>query len=86
MALRRVATKAEQGNLAYIHELIARSDGKAVQVVDRQDVPIHELSDAELLSHCGGRRTGRRAPDASHPAYEGQVTRSGIERCFKTIE
>jgi hypothetical protein len=46
--------KAEQGNLAYIHELIARSDGKAVQVVDRQDVPIHELSDAELCRIAAG--------------------------------
>jgi hypothetical protein len=46
--------KAEQGNLAYIHELIDRLDGKAVQVVDRQDLPIHELSDAELYRIAAG--------------------------------
>lgn len=58
LALRRIADqlldKAEQGNLAYIHELIDRLDGKAVQVVDRQDVPIHELSDAELYRIAAG--------------------------------
>ncbi|MBR0883548.1 hypothetical protein ABIB94_003202 [Bradyrhizobium sp. JR7.2] len=58
LALRRVADqlldKAEQGNLAYIHELIDRLDGKAVQVVDRQDVPIHELTDAELYRIAAG--------------------------------
>lgn len=52
LALRRVADqlldKAEQGNLAYIRELIDRLDGKPVQVVDRQNVPLEELSDAEL--------------------------------------
>jgi hypothetical protein len=41
LALRRVADqlldKAEQGNLAYIHELIDRLDGKPAQVVDRRD-------------------------------------------------
>lgn len=58
LALRRVADqlldKAEQGNLAYIHELIDRLDGKAVQVVDRQEIPIHELSDAELYRIAAG--------------------------------
>src|SRR4029079_6852046 len=57
LALRRVADqlldKAEQGDLGYIRELIDRLDGKAVQVVDRQDVPIHELSDAELHRIAG---------------------------------
>src|SRR5215218_9655362 len=65
LALRRVADqlldKAEAGNLAYIHELIDRLDGKAVQVVDRQDVPIHELSDAELYRIARGVGSG---PDA----------------------
>ncbi|MCA1421800.1 MULTISPECIES: hypothetical protein [unclassified Bradyrhizobium] len=58
LALRRVADqlldKAEQGNLAYIRELVDRLDGKAVQVVDRQDVPIHELSDVELYRIAAG--------------------------------
>jgi len=52
LALRRIADqlldKAEEGNLAYIHELVDRLDGKATQTVDRRDVPTHELSDAEL--------------------------------------
>ncbi|WP_426614496.1 hypothetical protein [Bradyrhizobium sp. McL0616] len=52
LALRRVADqlldKAEQGSLAHIHELIDRLDGKAAQVIDPRDVPIEELSDAEL--------------------------------------
>ena len=52
LALRRIADqlldKAEQGNLAYIHELADRLDGKATQMVDRRDVPIEQLTDAEL--------------------------------------
>src|SRR5215467_1986925 len=63
LALRRVADqlldKAEQGNLAYIHELIDRLDGKPAQIIDRRDVPIEELSDAELyrIAAGGGART-----------------------------
>ena len=52
LALRRIADqlldKAEQGNLAYIHELVDRLDGKASQVIDRRDGTADELSDAEL--------------------------------------
>jgi len=52
LALRRIADqlldKAEQGNLAYIHELADRLDGKVTQMVDRRDLPIRELTDAEL--------------------------------------
>lgn len=58
LALRRIADqlldKAEQGNLAYIHELIDRLDGKPVQFVDRQNVPLEELSDAELYRIAAG--------------------------------
>ena len=58
LALRRVADqlldKAEQGNLAYIHELIDRLDGKPAQVIDRQDVPLEKLSDAELYAIANG--------------------------------
>ncbi|QOZ71731.1 hypothetical protein [Bradyrhizobium arachidis] len=64
LALRRVADqlldKAEQGNLAYIRELVDRLDGKPVQVVDRRDVPIEELSDAELYRIAAG---GGLSPD-----------------------
>jgi hypothetical protein len=59
LALRRIADqlldKAEEGNLAYIHELIDRLDGKAAQVVDRRDLHVWELSDGELhLIASGG--------------------------------
>ena len=61
LALRRVADqlldKAEQGNLAYIHELIDRLDGKPAQVVDRRDAGIEELSDAELHMIASGGRS-----------------------------
>jgi hypothetical protein len=60
LALRRVADqlldKAEQGNLAYIHELIDRLDGKPAQVIDRQDVPLEQLSDEELYRIAAGGR------------------------------
>jgi hypothetical protein len=47
--------KAEEGDLAAIRELADRLDGKPVQVVDRRDVAIDELSDAELhLIAMGG--------------------------------
>ena len=58
LALRRVADqlldKAEQGNLAYIHELIDRVDGKPGQVIDPRDLPIHQLTDEELLAIAAG--------------------------------
>jgi hypothetical protein len=68
LALRRVADqlldKAEQGNLAYIHELIDRLDGKPTQVVDQRDVPVAELSDAELLRIASGGRSQAEPPMA----------------------
>jgi hypothetical protein len=52
LRLRRIAEKlamlAEEGDLAAIRELADRLDGKPAQVIDRRDVPISELSDAEL--------------------------------------
>ena len=51
----KLAEKAEEGDLAAIRELADRLDGKPAQVVDRRDVPIEELSDAELhLIATGG--------------------------------
>src|SRR6187401_3171660 len=44
----KLAEKAEEGDLAAIRELADRLDGKPVQVVDRRDASIDELSDAEL--------------------------------------
>src|SRR5579864_4662087 len=36
--------KAEQGDVAYIHELVGRLDGKPVQVIDRRDVLIYNCT------------------------------------------
>src|ERR1700751_3280816 len=67
LALRRVADqlldKAEQGNLAYIHELIDRLDGKPAQVIDQRDVPAEQLSDAELHLIASGALSRSRTPD-----------------------
>ena len=59
LRLRRIAEKltekAVEGDLAAIKELADRLDGKPVQVVDRRDAAIDELSDAELhLIAMGG--------------------------------
>jgi hypothetical protein len=68
LALRRVADqlldKAEQGNLAYIHELVDRLDGRPTQVVDQRDVPLGELSDAELVRIASGGRSQPEPPMA----------------------
>ena len=58
LRLRRIAEKltekAEQGDLAAIRELADRLDGKPVQVVDRRDAAIEELTDAELHAIARG--------------------------------
>ena len=52
LRLRRIAEKlatlAENGDLAAIRELADRLDGKPAQIIDRDDAPIRELTDAEL--------------------------------------
>lgn len=52
LRLRRIADKlatlAEGGDLAAIREVADRLDGKPAQVIDRHDVAIRELSDADL--------------------------------------
>ena len=52
LRLRRIAEKltekAEEGDLAAIRELADRLDGKPVQMIDRRDAAIDELSDADL--------------------------------------
>jgi hypothetical protein len=52
LRLRRIADKlatlAEEGDLAAIREIADRLDGKPAQVIDRGDVPIRELSDSQL--------------------------------------
>jgi hypothetical protein len=58
LALRRIAAKlierAEEGELAAIREIADRLDGKPVQMLDRRDLPVTELTDAELLAIAGG--------------------------------
>ena len=58
VALRRIAAKlvekAEEGELAAIREIADRLDGKPVQMLDRRDVPLAELSDEELLAIAAG--------------------------------
>jgi len=58
LALRRIAAKlverAEEGDLAAIREIADRLDGKPAQVIDRRDLPITELTDAELLIIAAG--------------------------------
>ena len=57
-ALRRIAAKlierAEEGELAAIREIADRLDGKPVQMLDRRDLPIDQLTDAELSAIAGG--------------------------------
>ena len=66
LRLRRIAEKltekAEEGDLAAIRELADRLDGKPAQVIDRRDVHIEELTDAELhLIASGGLSVPRKA-------------------------
>ena len=44
----KLAEKAEEGDLAAIREIADRLDGKPGQVIDSREVPIKELSTAEL--------------------------------------
>ncbi|MBR0822666.1 hypothetical protein [Bradyrhizobium liaoningense] len=61
MALRRVADPLLD-KLACIHELIDRLDEKPAQVIDRRDVPLEELSDAELYRIAFGGEFHDEAP------------------------
>jgi hypothetical protein len=61
-ALRRIADKlidrAEEGDLASIRELIDCLDGRPLQMIDRHDLPLTKLTDAELLLIASGGRAG----------------------------
>ena len=50
----KLVEKAEEGDLAAIREIADRLDGKSVQMLDRRDVSINELTDAELLAIAAG--------------------------------
>jgi hypothetical protein len=58
LALRRIAAKlierAEEGELAAIREIADRLDGKPVQMLDRGDAPLNQLTDEELLAIAAG--------------------------------
>jgi len=57
-SLRRIADrlidKAEQGDLSSAREIADRLDGRPVQMIDRHDVVVAELSDAELYLIASG--------------------------------
>ena len=59
----KLAEKAEQGDLAAIREIADRLDGKPAQVIDRRDLPITELTDAELLVIAAGGLPERKEND-----------------------
>jgi hypothetical protein len=58
LALRRISAKlvekAEEGDLAAIREVADRLDGKPIQMLDRRDLPVRELTDAELFAIAAG--------------------------------
>jgi hypothetical protein len=58
LALRRIAAKlierAEAGELAAIREIADRLDGKPAQMIDRRDLTLDELTDAELMAIAAG--------------------------------
>jgi hypothetical protein len=58
VALRRIAAKlvekAEEGELAAIREIADRLDGKPIQMLDRRDVPLNQLTDEELEAIAAG--------------------------------
>jgi hypothetical protein len=60
-SLRRIVDKlvdgAEEGNLHYIREIADRLDGRPVQMIDRRELSLNQLSDAELLFIASGGRT-----------------------------
>ena len=52
----RLVDGAEEGNLQYIREIADRLDGRPVQMIDRRELPLNELTDEELLVIASGER------------------------------
>jgi hypothetical protein len=50
----KLAEKAEGGDLAAIREIADRLDGKPVQMLDRRELPVTELTTAELRFIAAG--------------------------------
>lgn len=67
LALRRISAKlverAEEGDLAAIREIADRLDGKPAQVIDRRELPVTELTDAELYAIAAGELHERKEDD-----------------------
>ena len=61
-SLRRIADKlidkGEEGDLPSIREIADRLDGRPVQMIDRRELSLNELTDAELLVIAAGGRCG----------------------------
>jgi hypothetical protein len=72
LAMRRIANRmldrAEQGDLAAAHEVIDRSDAKAVQALDYGDVAVTQLTDSQLYEIAGRGRTDGAEPPKALPA------------------
>lgn len=49
----KLAEKAEQGDLQAIQQIADRLDGKCAQTIERGDVTVEVLSDAELYAIAG---------------------------------
>jgi hypothetical protein len=56
---RKLAEKAEQGDIQAIREIGDRLDGKAVQAIERGDAPIEAMTDQQLMAIIRG---GSREP------------------------
>jgi hypothetical protein len=60
-SLRRIADqlidRAEQGDLAYIRELVDRLDGKAAQAIDYGEISPRRLTDEQLEAIAAGALT-----------------------------
>ncbi len=66
----KLIEKAEQGDLQDINEVIDRLDGKAVQVVERGDVPVEAMADQQLMAII---RDGSREPLIEHALICGPI-------------
>jgi len=50
----KLLERAEGGDLQAIREIFDRLDGRPVQSIERGDVPLHSMSDAELFAIIRG--------------------------------
>jgi hypothetical protein len=50
----KLVEKAEQGDLQAIREVMDRLDGKAVQSIERSDIPLERMTDQQLMAIIQG--------------------------------